>query len=73
MFDLYFYLMIKYFFEFHNNTLVNNKKLLYKSRSLFDRKKTNEAKILINNKKEQLDNYAHTGFLLYLNQYVKYF
>ena len=72
MFDLYFYLMISYFFEFHNNEVkYYNQKVL--SRRGFQNNINDELLLLMKNKKEQLDNYKSIGFLLYLSDYKKYF
>lgn len=72
MFDLYFYRMIDYFFEFHNNEVkYYNQKVL--SRRGFQNNINDELLLLMINKKEQLDNYKTTGFLLYLSDYKNYF
>lgn len=73
MFDLNFYLMIKYFFEYHNNELKHFCQKVLSRRGHQDYKKEDERLLLIKNKKEQLDNYRNTRFLLYLSDYENYF
>lgn len=73
MFDLYFYLMISYFFEYQNNTLINYCQEVLSRRGHQNKKISDEILLLMRNKLEQLDNYKSTGFLLYLSDYKNYF
>lgn len=73
MFDLYFYLMISYFFEYQNNELRHYCRKVLSRRGHQTFKKTDESLLLMKNKLEQLDNYKSTGFLLYLSDYKNYF
>lgn len=73
MFDLYFYLMISYFFEYENNEYKQYCQKILSRRGYQNSKNTNDGLLLILNKKEQLDNYKSTGFILYLIDYKHYF
>jgi len=74
MFDLYFYLMISYFFEYQNNELRHYNQKVLSRRGYQNAKKANdEILLLMMNITEQLDNYKSTGFLLYLSDYKNYF
>ena len=73
MFDLYFYRMIDYFFEYQNNELRHYSQKVFSRRGYQNAKKANDGLLLMMNKKEQLDNYKSIGFLLYLSDYKNYF
>ncbi len=73
MFDLEFYRMIDYFFDFHINCIEKLKKDVLKSRCGGTQKETKELLILIENKKEQLSNYNSTKFTFYIANYMVYF
>ena len=73
MFDLYFYRMIDYFFEYEFNTFKHYSQKVLSRRGHQNFKKTDEILLLMKNKLEQLDNYKSTGFLSYLNDYQDYF
>jgi len=73
MFDLEFYRMIDYFFDFHINCIEKLKKDALKKRCRVNNKERDEALILIENKKEQLDNYNTTKFTFYIAKYMVYF
>jgi hypothetical protein len=73
MFDLEFYRMIDYFFDFHINCIEKLKKDALKKRCRVNNKEIDEALILIENKKEQLDNYISTNFTFYIAKYMVYF
>ena len=73
MFDLYFYLMISYFFEYECNTFKHYTREILSRRGYQNSKKANDGLLLMMNKKEQLDNYKSIGFLLYLSDYKNYF
>ena len=73
MFDLYFYLMISYFFECQNNQLRYYYQKVLSRRGYQNAKKANDGLLLMMNITEQLDNYKTTGFLLYLSNYKNYF
>jgi len=70
---LEFYRMIDYFFDFHINCIEKLKKEVLKSRCRCSNKEKNETIILIENKKEQLDNYNSTKFTFYIAKYMVYF
>ena len=73
MFDLYFYLMISYFFEYEYNTFKHYSQKILSRRGRVDNKMTDEALLLMMNKKEELANYKTTGFLSYLSDYYDTF
>ena len=73
MFDLYFYLMISYFFECQNNQLRYYYQKVLSRRGYQNAKKANDGLLLMMNKKEELANYKTTGFLSYLSDYYDYF
>ena len=73
MFDLYFYLMISYFFEYECNTFKHYTREILSRRGRVNKKNNDEALLLMKNKIEQLDNYKTTGFLSYLSDYYDYF
>lgn len=73
MFDLYFYLMISYFFEYQNNKLRHYCQEVLSRRGHQNKKNNDEGLLLMRNKLEQLDIYKSTGFLLYLSDYKNYF
>jgi hypothetical protein len=73
MFDLEFYRMIDYFFDFHINCIEKLKRNALKVRCRCSKKERDEALILIGNKKEQLSNYNSIKFTLYIKIYMVYF
>ena len=73
MFDLEFYRMIDYFFDFHINCIEKLKTDALKKRGRVNNKERDESLILIENKKEQLDNYNSTKFTFYIAKYMVYF
>ena len=73
MFDLKFYLMISYFFEYEYNTFKHYSQKVLSRRGHQNKKNSDEILLLMKNKLEQLDNYKSTGFLSYLNDYQDYF
>ena len=72
MFDLYFYLMISYFFEFCDD-LYKIKQNMLKKRNCPSYISIDEYILFTQNKKEQVKIYSASGFLTYLEEYVKYF
>lgn len=73
MFDLKFYLMISYFFEYEYNILYNYRQQILSRRGYHSNKNTHEDLLLMRKKIEQLDLYTSTGFLSYLTNYDNYF
>jgi hypothetical protein len=73
MFDLKFYLMISYFFEYEYNIFKHYRQKVLSRRGHQNKKISDEALLLTMNKIEQLDNYKSTGFLSYLSDYENYF
>ena len=73
MFDLKFYLMISYFFEYEYNTFKHYSQKILSRRGRVDNKMTDEALLLMMNKKEELANYKTIGFLSYLSDYYDTF
>lgn len=73
MFDLYFYRMIDYFFEYEYNTFKHYSQKVLSRRGHQNKKISDEALLLMKNKIELLANYKTTGFLSYLSDYYDYF
>ena len=73
MFDLYFYLMISYFFEYECNTFKHYTQKVLSRRGHQNKKTSDEILLLMRNKKEQLANYKTIGFLSYLSDYYDTF